>query len=233
MIIMCVIIIGCVLRRKMVHKGKVNPERSAGVVSSGGGSVSHHLAGETPRESGRVSRGSTLRNLLSKKEDDSKRWHIFVSYRNDDIGDTAMGFISVLTAMGATVFNQKRDFAGDKVSIQAMEKYVRQSGILIAFITPRYFDSVPCRAEVEAAAAANITIIPVHSAHHHSASQILAFIPQLSPEHAEHDPKKVKAIEACFRRGENLIAVVNPEAEQQVNRDIMDKIIDRFVKQPQ
>lgn len=38
----------------------------------------------------------------------------------------------------------------------------------------------------------------------------LDFISHLNKTHKKYDAVKVKAIEACFRRGENLITVNNP-----------------------
>ena len=62
------------------------------------------------------------------------------------------------------VFNQKRDFAGEHVSTGAMQRHVRASKVVLALVTPpNYFDSMYCRAEIEAAAEAGVPIVPGHS----------------------------------------------------------------------
>jgi hypothetical protein len=73
------------------------------------------------------------------------------------VAGVVMGLFSTLTAMGATVFNQKRDFAGAPVNREAMEAHVRRSKVFLAFIADNYFDSEPCRWEVEEAARVGVS----------------------------------------------------------------------------
>ena len=130
--------------------------------------------------------------------------------------------MATLGAMGVRVFNQKRDFAGAPVTIDAMTRFVRHSKVVVALVTPSFFDSAPCRAEVETAWKAGIPVVPTHSGMDHGARQILQLIDLAD------DPVKGQAVKACFRRGENLMDVHNPAHIEQVTADLRTKIVDRF-----
>jgi len=159
-------------------------------------------------------------NIRSKAGEDE--YDIFISFTNADVPHVWEGLVSLFTSMGLKVFNQKRDFAGRPVSIEAMQGHVRRSKLFIALITPGYFNSGPCRAEVEAAMAAGIPIIPVHSGADHSYKKILDFM--LS----ENDLVIGQAVRGCFRQQENLFDINNPAHVQTVVRDIHEKILERF-----
>ena len=153
----------------------------------------------------------------------SARFDVFVSFTNKDIPGVATSLVALLVAKGAIVFNQKRDFAGAPVNRQAMEGFVVSSKVVLALITPHYFDSEPCRWEVEAAASAGVPVVPVHAGEHHPANDVLKMIG------LQDDPVKGAAVRACFRRGENLIDVCNIRFVEQVNKEIDTKIVKRFL----
>ena len=155
--------------------------------------------------------------------DELTRFDIFVSFTNKDIPGVATSLIALLTSKGAVVFNQKRDFAGAPVNRQAMESVVMASKVVLALITPSYFDSEPCRWEVEAAANAGVVVVPVHAGEHHTPHSILKMIG------LRDDPIKGAAARACFCRGENLIDVCNIRFVEQVDKEIDAKIIKRFL----
>ena len=138
-----------------------------------------------------------------------------------------MGLFSTLTAMGATVFNQKRDFAGAPVNREAMEAHVRRSKVFLAFIADNYFDSEPCRWEVEEAARVGEPILPVFSGEHHLFAKLLGKFLSM-----KDDPVKGAAVRACFCQGENLMEVHNPLNVKKVTEDVKAKIVDRFILRP-
>ena len=146
-----------------------------------------------------------------------KRWDVFVSFTNKDLPGVASSLQQQLELLGATVFNQKRDFADTPVSMEAMRGFVRQSCVVFALITPHYFDSAPCRAEVEAAAEAGIVVKAVHSGEDHLMKLVLDGAFHVLSGRAEaavtwdlaDDPTVGAAVRACFRRGENLLDVNN------------------------
>ena len=69
----------------------------------------------------------------------------------------------VLMTAGLEMFNQKRDLSGVDVNRQEMEDHARGSKLVLALLSPGYFGSKWCRAEVEAADKAGVTIVPVFS----------------------------------------------------------------------
>ena len=158
----------------------------------------------------------------------TKRWDVFVSFTNKDLPQVASSLQQQLELLGATVFNQKRDFADAPVSIEAMQAFVRQSRVVIALITPNYFASAACRAEVEAAAEAAIVVKPVHSGEDHPYKQVLDGLfhvlrpgaaPAVTWDLAD-DPGVGAAVRACFKRGENLLDVNNAPFRSQCTENV-------------
>ena len=133
----------------------------------------------------------------------AKRWDVFVSFTNLDLPGVAVSLLQQFMNQGLHVFNQKRDFAGAEVTVEVMQEHVRASRVLIVLITPNFFYSAPCRAEVEAAVASGVPVIPVHSGEDHTYKHTLDWIKK------EHDLVIGPAVRACFRKNENLIDINN------------------------
>ena len=65
--------------------------------------------------------------------------------------------------MGIHVFNPTTALQHGKPSKQLMQEHVKKSKLLMVLVSPSYFDSEWCRAEVEAAMEANVLTVPVYS----------------------------------------------------------------------
>jgi len=108
-----------------------------------------------------------------------------------------------------------------------MEAHVRRSKVFLAFIADNYFDSEPCRWEVEEAARVGEPILPVFSGEHHLFAKLLGKFLSM-----KDDPVKGAAVRACFCQGENLMEVHNPLNVKKVTEDVKAKIVDRFILRP-
>ena len=151
-----------------------------------------------------------------------------MSFSNKDLPHVANSLQQQLELLGASVFNQKRDFADAPVSIEAMQSFVRQSRVVLALITPSYLASPYCRAEVEAAANAGIVVKPLHSGEDHLYKLILDGSFHVLEGRAEpartseliNDGKVGAAVRACFKRGENLLDVNNAPHMKECSRNV-------------
>ena len=132
-----------------------------------------------------------------------------------------------LMGQGLKVFNQKRDLAGAEVSMGAMREHAANSLVTLALLSPSFFASKYCRAEVEAADASEFcqAVVPVYSGD--------AFIENRwgKPTDLKRDeaPEKQAAIKAVFV--ENIIDVHNPAHMDQCVSDVRTKIVERFCVQ--
>lgn len=127
-----------------------------------------------------------------------------------------------VTSRRTVATHRKRDLAGVEVSKAEMCRHAVGSCVVLALLSPSYFDSKWCRAELEAASDAGVPIIPVFAGEHHTYSQILGLNDAL-----RSDSEKRAAVRAAF--GENLIDVHNPSHAEDCDRDIRDKIVGRFL----
>ena len=143
----------------------------------------------------------------------------------DEMSGVFETLLSTLSGWGLNVFNQKRDLAGAPVNKAAMKAHAVGSKVVMALLSPRFFDSEWCRAEVEAAAEAGVPIVPVYSGDDYTADTLLAIMKKERP-HAE----KGHAVKAVFQ--ENIIDVHNPAHNAQCISDIKEKIVYRFCARP-
>ena len=65
---------------------------------------------------------------------------------------------------GLNVFNAKRDLAGGDASAAVMVQHTANSAVVLALLSPKFFDSKFTRLEVEGAFAVKVPVIPVYSA---------------------------------------------------------------------
>ena len=77
---------------------------------------------------------------------------------------------------------------------QASE-HAANSMVTLALLSPKFFDSEYCRAEVEAAAASKFckSVIPVYSGQYYTAPQTTALLKDKAPE----KQAAIKAVHAC------------------------------------
>ena len=150
-----------------------------------------------------------------------KAHHVFISYTANEMDPVFEALLSTLSAMDLNVFNQRRDLAGVEVNKAEMQAHAMGSKVVLPLLSPGYFDSEWCRAEVEAAAEAGVPIVPVYSGGSHTENQIKALLGLRS------DPIKGAAVKACFK--ENLIDVHNPAHMNECISDLKVKVIHRFV----
>ena len=73
----------------------------------------------------------------------------------------------------------------------AMQAHALGSKVVLALLSLGIFDSEWCRAEIEAAAAAGVPIVPVYSGEHYAANQVL----ELNKKY-QSDPVKGAAVKA-------------------------------------
>lgn len=148
-----------------------------------------------------------------------KNYDIFISFSNKDMETVATSLIGMLDMLGYKVFNQKRDFAGVQVSKAQMQEFAKNSTVVLALVSPQYFDSQWCRAQVEAADENGVPIVPVYSSANYSRNSMLDLMQRMD------DPEVGKAVKACFKRGKNLIDVHNVEHVSSVNKSIKEDIL--------
>jgi hypothetical protein len=103
-------------------------------------------------------------NLSKVTANSSKTAHdIFISYRSEDMDQVYNSLLTRLSEKGLNVFNSKRDLAGAPVTKDIMEQHAAGSVVLLALVSPGYFDSEWCRYEAISAKNAFVPIIPVYS----------------------------------------------------------------------
>lgn len=150
-----------------------------------------------------------------------KEHHVFISYTAREMDSVFETLLSTLSFMGLNVFNQRRDLAGVTVNLAEMQAHAQGSRVILALLSPSYFDSKWCRGEVEAAAAAGVPIVPVYAGGSYAEKDIKKLM------EARNDPERGTAIKACFK--ENLIDVHNPTHLSDCISDLKQKVIRRFV----
>lgn len=101
---------------------------------------------------------------------------VFISHANDDSANVFKLVLSTLQARGLDVFDPIKLV---DPGIPEMESRVAASDLMIAVLSPKYFESEYCCAEAAAAVRAGVTIIPVYDGDkwHHRAeeSEVLAW----------------------------------------------------------
>ena len=88
---------------------------------------------------------------------------IFISYRSEDSEQVYNSLLTRLSEKELNVFNSARDFAGATPSKALMGQHAAGSVVLLALVSPNYFDSPWCRHEAVSAKKAGVPIIPVYS----------------------------------------------------------------------
>ena len=146
---------------------------------------------------------------------------VFISYQSE-YTDVFLSLHLALNSMGAglNVFNQMRDLAKADVNKEIMQEHARNSKVVLALLSPNYFNSKWCRYELIAAQEAGVPIVPVYSGFKDSYPALL----QLNDELRE-DAEKGPAVKAAF--AQNLVDVHNPEHAESVTRHLRE-ITDRF-----
>ena len=150
--------------------------------------------------------------------------HVFISYTNESLEqgkDAAFqALLSNLKVQGLNVFNPKQDVAGEQLSIDDMRRHAANSMLLLAVLSPRFFDSKYCRAEVEAAAESAFcrAVIPVYAGQYYTHTQTTALMKQ-------KDPAKQKAIDAAYKL--NVMDVHNLAHMEDCVASIRMKIVAR------
>ena len=109
--------------------------------------------------------------------------------------DVFLSLHLALNSMGAglNVFNQIRDLAKADVNKEIMQEHARNSKVVLALLSPNYFNSKWCRYELIAAQEAGVPIVPVYSGFKDSYPALL----QLNDELRE-DAEKGPAVKAAF-----------------------------------
>jgi hypothetical protein len=88
---------------------------------------------------------------------------LFISYKSEDSEQVYNSLLTRLSEKGLNVFNSARDFAGATPSKDLMGQHAAGSVVLLALVSPNYFDSPWCRHEAVSAKQAGVPIIPVYS----------------------------------------------------------------------
>ena len=170
--------------------------------------------------------GSTLSETVRSSVSDTKYQHdVFISYRSDESDEVFLALLGVFNALECDVFNQLRDLAGEKVSKKTMVAHAQGSKVVLALLSPKYFESKWCRAELEGAKAAGIPIVPVFAGNENVRKEIIGLLKKFTD-----DKEKKAAVKAAF--DENLIDVYNSDHIKEVVEDIKTKIVERFVSGP-
>jgi len=149
---------------------------------------------------------------------------VFISYQSEASTDVFLSLHLALNSMGEglNVFNQMRDLAKADVNKEIMQEHARNSKVVLALLSPNYFDSKWCRYELIAAQEAGVPIVPVFSGYKDSYPALL----QLNDELRE-DAEKGPAVKAAF--AQNLVDVHNPEHAESVTRHLRE-ITERFCR---
>lgn len=92
----------------------------------------------------------------------TQRAKVFISHSTRDGSKTAFRdcFVALNTS-NIPVFNPLEDFVGQQATVEKMEEFVAKSPLLIACLSPEFFRSKFCFAEVNAAAKHGIPVVPV------------------------------------------------------------------------
>ena len=142
--------------------------------------------------------------------------HVFISHKANESKHVFQALLMQFASRGLRVFNPDKDLQGSTPTKDVMTAVARNSKVLLALLSPSFFNSEWCRAEVEAAAQAGVPIIPVYAGSAYSRTQIM----QLKQGGSA-------AVNAAFR--ENLIDVHNTDHPAGVLADIENNIINRFL----
>ena len=176
-------------------------------------------------------KGAEIARLRAKekraraKEESRVTHDLFISYFSKESDGVFQVLLNLFKSKGFNVFNQKLDLAGQEVSLEEMQKHAKGSSLIIALLSPNYFESKWCRGELEAAKEAGVPIVPVYSGEDYVKKQILGLLDE------RDDPEKAVAVKAAFV--ENLLDANNGEHAEQVTQNLQQKIIERFLARPQ
>lgn len=151
---------------------------------------------------------------------------VFISYFAKQSDATFDLLLHSLSLSGLKVFNQKRDLAGAQVNIEAMELHVQHSRLMLILLSPGYFKSLYCCAEVMAADKAGIPVLTVYSSRQFSQEKIeQCFAPA-------HDGKMQPAVDALRNQESHnkLIDIWNSNSMEELPAHMNEHILSRFPK---